>query len=104
MVVFDNVALDTALTAVGLTNAEFEDKLYQVLTVPTSTTFTIESVNQANAVVATNTFGTTQPYVSIGPSEQTYGYGFGGIAVALMGRNHPVGILIAAFLFGILYQ
>jgi len=33
-----------------------------------------------------------------------YGYGFGGIAVALMGRNHPVGILIAAFLFGILYQ
>ena len=33
-----------------------------------------------------------------------YGYGFGGIAVALMGRNHPLGILIAAFLFGILYQ
>jgi len=33
-----------------------------------------------------------------------YGYGFGGIAVALMGRNHPIGILIAAFLFGILYQ
>jgi hypothetical protein len=77
MVIFDNVALATALTNAGLTNAEFEDKLYQVLTVPTSTTFTIESVNQANAVVATNTFGTTQPYVSIGPSEQTYGYGFG---------------------------
>jgi hypothetical protein len=77
MVVFDNVALDATLTAVGLTNAEFEDKLYQVLTVPTSTTFTIESVNQASAVVATNTFGTTQPYVSVGPSEQTYGYGFG---------------------------
>ena len=71
MVIFDNVALATALTNAGLTNAEFEDKLYQVLTVPTSTTFTIESVNQANAVVATNTFGTTQPYVSIGPSEQT---------------------------------
>ena len=75
--VFNNVALATALTNAGLTNAEFEDKLYQVLTVPTSTTFTIESVNQASAVVATNTFGTTQPYVSIGPSEQTYGYGFG---------------------------
>ena len=77
MVVFDNVALATALTNAGLTNAEFEDKLYQVLTVPTSTTFTIQSVNQANAVVATATFGTTKPYVSIGPSEQTYGYGFG---------------------------
>jgi simple sugar transport system permease protein len=32
------------------------------------------------------------------------GYGFAGIAVALMGRNHPVGIIIASLLFGILYQ
>jgi simple sugar transport system permease protein len=34
----------------------------------------------------------------------TAGYGFVGIAVALMGRNHPVGILLAAILFGALYQ
>ncbi|MDO5620455.1 MAG: ABC transporter permease [Paracoccus sp. (in: a-proteobacteria)] len=32
------------------------------------------------------------------------GAGFIGIAVALMGRNHPVGILLAALLFGALYQ
>ncbi len=32
------------------------------------------------------------------------GYGFAGIAVALMGRNHPVGIVIASLLFGALYQ
>jgi simple sugar transport system permease protein len=32
------------------------------------------------------------------------GAGFVGIAVALMGRNHPVGILAAALLFGALYQ
>ena len=32
------------------------------------------------------------------------GYGFTGIAVALMGRNHPVGIVLASLLFGILYQ
>ncbi len=32
------------------------------------------------------------------------GYGFTGIAVALMGRNHPVGVLISALLFGALYQ
>lgn len=32
------------------------------------------------------------------------GAGFVGIAVALMGRNHPVGILIAAVLFGALTQ
>jgi hypothetical protein len=77
MVVFDSVALAANLLAAGLTNIEFEDKLYQVLTVPTSTTFTIESLNQASAVEATSTFGTTQPYTSIGPAEQTYGYGFG---------------------------
>ena len=34
----------------------------------------------------------------------TAGYGFTGIAVALMGRNHPVGIVMASFLFGALYQ
>lgn len=28
------------------------------------------------------------------------GYGFTGIAVALLGRNHPVGVLLAALLFG----
>lgn len=32
------------------------------------------------------------------------GYGFTGIAVALMGRNHPVGIVLAALLFGALFQ
>ncbi|NVO21801.1 ABC transporter permease [Donghicola mangrovi] len=32
------------------------------------------------------------------------GAGFIGIAVALMGRNHPFGVLIAALLFGFLYQ
>ncbi|MBC7366028.1 MAG: ABC transporter permease [Undibacterium sp.] len=32
------------------------------------------------------------------------GAGFVGIAVALMGRNHPAGIIVAAVLFGALYQ
>ncbi|WP_337268156.1 ABC transporter permease [Oryzifoliimicrobium ureilyticus] len=32
------------------------------------------------------------------------GAGFVGIAVSLMGRNHPVGIILSAILFGILYQ
>jgi general nucleoside transport system permease protein len=32
------------------------------------------------------------------------GAGFVGIAVALMGRAHPVGIILAAILFGVLYQ
>ena len=32
------------------------------------------------------------------------GAGFTGIAVALMGRNHPVGIVLASLLFGALFQ
>ena len=36
--------------------------------------------------------------------EFTAGYGFVGIAVALMGRAHPVGVVLASLLFGILYQ
>ncbi len=32
------------------------------------------------------------------------GAGFVGIAVALMGRSHPIGIIFAAVLFGMLYQ
>jgi general nucleoside transport system permease protein len=34
----------------------------------------------------------------------TEGAGFVGIAVALMGRAHPLGVVLAAFLFGVLYQ
>ncbi len=36
--------------------------------------------------------------------EYTAGFGFVGIAVALMGRAQPVGIILAAILFGVLYQ
>jgi simple sugar transport system permease protein len=36
--------------------------------------------------------------------EFTAGYGFVGIAVALMGRAHPAGVVLAALLFGMLYQ
>ncbi|MHA7969343.1 ABC transporter permease [Rhizobium sp. CAU 1783] len=32
------------------------------------------------------------------------GAGFVGIAVSLMGRNHPIGIVLASILFGVLYQ
>jgi simple sugar transport system permease protein len=32
------------------------------------------------------------------------GAGFVGIAVALMGRSHPLGIMLSAMLFGLLYQ
>ena len=34
----------------------------------------------------------------------SYGLGFWGIAVALLGRNHPLGVLIAAFFFGMIIR
>ena len=34
----------------------------------------------------------------------TSDYGFTGIAVALIGSNHPIGIFLASLLFGMLYQ
>ena len=74
MIVLDAVSLPSGT---GLSNADFEDKLFQVLTVPTPTTFTINSLNQATAVVATGGSMTVQPYASVGPAIQTYGYGFG---------------------------
>jgi len=36
--------------------------------------------------------------------DNVQGAGFVGIAVALMGRSHPVGVFVAALLFGALYQ
>ncbi len=53
------------------------------------------------AGVALNEVMGVQHKLQIGFTE---GYGFTGIAVALMGRNHPVGILLASLLFGALIQ
>ncbi len=36
--------------------------------------------------------------------DNVQGAGFVGIAVALMGRSHPIGVILAALLFGVLYQ
>ena len=75
----DIIVLDTVTlpSGTGLSASDFEDKLFQVLTVPTPTTFTINSLNQATAVVATGGSMTVKPYAYVGPALQTYGYGFG---------------------------
>ena len=52
----------------GLTDAQFEDKLFQVLTVPTSVTFTIDSSNQASAAISTGGSMTVKPYQTVGPA------------------------------------
>jgi hypothetical protein len=72
IVLFDNVTLPGGT---GLTDAAFEDKLFQVITVPTSTTFTITFTSTGSS--ATGGSVDVKPYDYVGPAEQTYGYGFG---------------------------
>ena len=67
----------TLPSGTGLTASDFELKLFQVLSVPTPTTFTINSLNQATAVISTGGSMTVQVYETIGPAAQTYGYGYG---------------------------
>ena len=74
MVVLDSVTLPGGT---GLSASDFEDKLFQVLSVPTTTTFTIDSLNQATSAVSTGGSMTVQPYERVGPAAQSYGYGFG---------------------------
>jgi simple sugar transport system permease protein len=52
----------------------------------------------AGLVGMTYLLGNSHAY---GPSRPS-GYGFDGIAVALLGRNHPAGIVVSALLFGFL--
>ena len=74
MIILDSVTLPSGT---GLLDSQFEDKLFQVLTVPTPTTFTIDSSVQASSVISTGGSMTVKPYQKIGPAAQTYGYGFG---------------------------
>jgi len=72
IILFDSVTLPGGT---GLTNADFEDKLFQVISVPTSTTFTITFT--ASGSTATGGSVDCKPYQPVGPAAQTYGYGYG---------------------------
>lgn len=54
----------------------------------------------AGAMAINNVMGESERLVM----NAVEGAGFIGIAVALMGRSHPVGVFLAALLFGFLYQ
>ena len=67
----------TLPSGTGLNGTDFELKLFQVLSVPTPRTFTIDSLNQATSVISTGGTMTVQIYETVGPAAQTYGYGYG---------------------------
>ena len=67
----------TLPSGTGLNGTDFELKLFQVLSVPTPRTFTIDSLNQETAVISTGGSMTVKVYETIGPAAQTYGYCYG---------------------------
>jgi hypothetical protein len=60
------------------TATDFDDVLFEVKTVPTANTFTIQMPTEETGTGATND-GTldVNPYEPVGPLSQTYGYGWG---------------------------
>ena len=70
----DNVTLPGGT---GYQNSDFEDKNFQVITVPTTSTFTITQASSASATVSTGGSLSIKPFEPVGPRAQSYGYGWG---------------------------
>ena len=75
----DIVQLDSVTLpgGTGLSASNFEDVKFQIITAPSTTTFTITSTAAATATVSTGGSITCKFYETVGPREQTYGYGWG---------------------------
>ena len=74
IVLLDNVTLPSGT---GYSNSDFEDKLFQVTSITSSSVFTITQSSNATATVSTGGSLEVKPYEQIGPAEQSYGYGWG---------------------------
>jgi hypothetical protein len=64
--------------ATGYTTANFTDFTFEILTVPTTSTFTVQmKTNETGTGMSAAGSVTINPYEEIGPTIQTYGYGWG---------------------------
>jgi len=62
----------------SLTSDDFENFTFEILTVPTADTFTIKlKTTETGTPMSTAGSGTIDPYEDVGPTIQTYGYGWG---------------------------
>ena len=61
----------------GYDAADFEDKNFQITSVPSTTTFTVTQTTNATATVSTGGDIDLIPYEPVGPAAQSYGYGWG---------------------------
>ena len=71
----------------GYSSSDFETNTFQVITVPTSDTFTITMASAAGTTVAASGSAQVNPYVKVGSLTQTYGFGWG---TALWGGGQQV--------------
>ena len=64
--------------ATGFTVADFQNFTYEILTVPNVNTFTVKmQANETGSGMSAGGGTTINPYEEIGPTIQTYGYGWG---------------------------
>ena len=73
IVLFDSVTLPGGT---GYSASDFEDKLFQVTSVPTPTTFTVTQTTVSTGSASGGSIA-VKPYEKVGPAAQSYGYGFG---------------------------
>jgi hypothetical protein len=75
----DIILLDSVTLPVGTgyVDADFEDKLFQVTSITSASVFTITQTTNATGTVSTGGSISIIPYETVGPAQQTYGYGFG---------------------------
>ena len=78
LAVGDIVQLDsvTLPSGTGYSDSDFEDKNFQVITVPSTTTFTITQSSNASGSASGGSL-TVKAFERVGPAEQSYGYGWG---------------------------
>ena len=74
IVLLDSVTLPSST---GYVNSDFEDKLFQVTSITSTSVFTITQSSNASATVSTGGSLSVKPYETVGPAEQSYGYGWG---------------------------
>jgi len=74
IVLLDNVILPGGT---GYADSDFEDKLFQVTGVTSTTVFTITQSTAATGTVSTGGSIDIIPYENVGPAAQSYGYGWG---------------------------
>jgi len=71
---FTNV---TPPVGAGYVAADFETNTFQIVTAPDADTFTITMATAATATTSASGSADINPYATVGPLSQTYGYGWG---------------------------